>query len=88
MNGPINVASGIAIALEEMAYKAARLVGRTDLLHVKKTSTSAGKSALIVAEVHRLRDELGFAPHYGIDRGLAATVAALKKRKGSFNVSA
>ena len=88
VTGPINVASGIAIRLEEMAHKAARLVGRPDLMHVKKSSNNATDSSLIVADVHRLRSELDFAPQYDIDRGLAATVAALEKGEGSYYASA
>lgn len=64
--GPVNIASGKGVTITDVA----RMIG---------VDISAGESspspARLVADVSRLRGEVGFTPRYDLESGLADTVA-------------
>ena len=64
--GPVNIASGKGVTIADVA----RMIG---------VEISAGESspspARLVADVSRLRGEVGFTPRYDFESGLADTVA-------------
>jgi nucleoside-diphosphate-sugar epimerase len=60
--GPVNVASGQGIAIADLARDIARLAGKPELLRLGARPDPAGEAPRMVADVSRLRDEVGFVP--------------------------
>lgn len=78
LTGAVNIASGEAVSVADIARKLAAAAGRPDLLRFGALPDRAGEPPRIVADVARLRNELGFRPRYGLDSGLAATLETLQ----------
>ncbi len=60
LEGPVNIASGEAIRIADLARLLGRLAGRPDLVHVGALPDRAGEPPRIVADVARLTRELAF----------------------------
>jgi nucleoside-diphosphate-sugar epimerase len=75
LTGPVNVASGEPVAVRDVVARVGEACGRPELIRFGARSTPAGEPPLIVADVTRLRDELGWRPRVGLAAGLAETVA-------------
>jgi nucleoside-diphosphate-sugar epimerase len=75
VGGAVNVASGVPLRLGELARRAATAVGRPDLVQLGDGSTQPGEPARLLADVTRLRDEVGFEPDVDLDAGLRDVVA-------------
>jgi nucleoside-diphosphate-sugar epimerase len=73
--GPVNIASGQAVALADLADRAAQVVGRPELLRRGALPDRPGEPQLLVGDVSRLRDEVGFHPAIDLETGIADTVA-------------
>ena len=71
--GPVNVGSGAAVAVRDVVRRLAEACGRPDLVRFGAPATN--EAPLVEADVGRLRDEVGFTPRYGLEDGLAQTVA-------------
>jgi nucleoside-diphosphate-sugar epimerase len=69
----VNVGTGRGVSVAEVATSVARLVGREDLLRLGALAATDDAPA-VVADVTRLRDDVGFEPHYDLERGLRETV--------------
>ena len=69
--------TGRGVSVAEAATLVARLAGREDLLRVGARAGAEDRSR-VVADVARLRDEVGYAPRYDLETGLRATVDALR----------
>ena len=78
VTGPVNIASGQAVSIAEIAMTLGRLVGRDDLVQLGALPDRAGEPARIVAEVSRLSREVGFTAQWSLERGLSD---ALQQRK-------
>ena len=52
----------------------AELVGRPDLVELGALEAAADEPPLLVADVGRLRDEVGWSPSRSLDEGLRDTV--------------
>jgi len=81
--GAVNVASGTGVALRELAERIARLLDAEELLQIGALAMPVGEPPALVADVRRLRDEVGFAPGIGLDDGLAAVIAWWRSRLAS-----
>jgi UDP-glucose 4-epimerase len=80
VNGPVNVASGSGITLAELAGVIAGQLNGAPLLRVETNPT---KDPLgMIADVARLRDEVGFVPEMGSRERLARYVAAIVTSRG------
>lgn len=73
--GPVNVASGEAVELRELAGLIGRLTERPELLRIGELPTREGEPAELRADVRRLREELGWQPALSLERGLEDTIA-------------
>lgn len=73
--GAVNVASGEGVAVRRVIELVAQAAGRPDLLDVGALERRPGEPPEIVADVTRLREEVGFEPAFALADGLAATVA-------------
>ncbi|MCX6030220.1 MAG: NAD(P)-dependent oxidoreductase [Chloroflexi bacterium] len=74
VSGPVNVASGQPISIRDLVYRIAAKLGRADLIQLGAVPTPANEPPLLVADVRRLRDEVGWRPAYDLETGLARTI--------------
>lgn len=74
VRGAVNVASGEATTLREVIEAIGRAAGRPDLLDIGALPPRPGEPETLVADVTRLREEVGFRPQVALGEGLAATV--------------
>jgi nucleoside-diphosphate-sugar epimerase len=75
LTGSINVASGQGVALSDLAGQLASSIGREELLRIGALEMRAGDPPSIVADVGRLRSELGWEPKIALEDGLSDTIA-------------
>jgi nucleoside-diphosphate-sugar epimerase len=76
--GAVNVASGEPVAVRAVVDTLAELAGRPDLPRPGALPERAGDPPSLVADVSRLRDEVGFAPRIALREGLASTLDWLR----------
>lgn len=74
--GPVNIASGDAIAVRDLIMEAANQMGRPDLIRLGAIQRPATDPPLLAADVTRLTDEAGFKPRYTLQTGVAQVLAA------------
>lgn len=72
--GAVNIASGVGVTVGELLDQIAALTGRAELIRRGALPDRPGEPSLLLADVARLRDEVGFRPRRGLNEGLAATV--------------
>lgn len=80
LTGGINIGSGEAVAVRTIVRKIGAALGRQDLLRIGALPQREGDPPLLVADVRRLREELGFRPRHTLDTGIAATIEACRAR--------
>lgn len=80
VEGAVNVASGEPTSIAHLVYRAAALVGREELVELGAIPAQPDEPPLIVADVGRLRDEVGWSPGHGVDEALAATIEWWRRR--------
>jgi nucleoside-diphosphate-sugar epimerase len=78
--GAVNVASGTAITLREIAERIAELLDGRELLQIGARPTPEGEPPALVADVRRLREEVGWTPKIGLDDGLDNVIAWWRAR--------
>jgi nucleoside-diphosphate-sugar epimerase len=74
VRGPVNIASGDAVALKEIVSLIASKLNRHDLVQLGAIPDRPDGPELLVADVTRLREEVGWAPHYDLHQGVELTV--------------
>lgn len=74
VTGPVNIASGQAVALKTIVCKIAEKLGLADSVVLDAIPAAAGNPPLLVANVERLQKEVGWVPQLGLDRGLDLTI--------------
>ena len=79
VRGAVNIASGEAVALKDVVYTIADQLGRRDLVRLGAIPSSVNEPSELIADVGRLRDEVGFKPSYKLEQGIALTIESLKK---------
>ncbi len=80
VDGSVNIASGEGTSVRAIAESIAAAAGRPDLLDGGSLSPRPGDPDELVADVRRLRDEVGFTPRIALADGLAATVRWWRSR--------
>lgn len=80
VSGPVNVASGHPVALKDIVYKIAGKANRRDLIQLGALPASANEPPLLVADVGRLKEEVGWSPQYDLERGLEQTMNWWRER--------
>jgi nucleoside-diphosphate-sugar epimerase len=73
--GPVNIGSGVGVSLRDIAASIARYAGGPARLQIGAIPTRADDPPSLVADVTRLRDEVGWRPRVSLEEGLAASVA-------------
>lgn len=79
VTGPVNVASGQPVALADVVGTIGEITGHPELIRLGAIPAPAGEPATLVADVRRLRDEVGFRPRHDLREGLERTVRALRQ---------
>lgn len=74
VSGPINVASGRAVALKEIVATVGALIGRPDLIRLGAIPAAATDTPLVVADVDRLHRVLEWRPGHDLEQGLRLTI--------------
>lgn len=73
VGGDINVGSGEPISVADLARRVGDLMERPDLIRLGARVAAFAEAPLVVADSTRLR-AMGWAPRYGLDAGLGATI--------------
>ena len=81
-DGPINIASGVAVSVKDVAVTTARLLGKAGKLRLGALPYPPGEPMMNRADVRRLREDIGWAPRYDLESGLAHTVRWLTEWYG------
>jgi nucleoside-diphosphate-sugar epimerase len=70
VRGPVNIASGTAIALRDVVHAIADYLRKRELVQLGAIPVPAGEPGVLIADVGRLRDEVGFRPRYELKKGI------------------
>jgi nucleoside-diphosphate-sugar epimerase len=82
VEGAVNVASGDPIALRQLVAMVGEAAGRPDLIRYGAITPRPGEPAEIVADVHRLHDEVGWCPRDGLADSIGRTVRWWRQTEG------
>jgi nucleoside-diphosphate-sugar epimerase len=74
VEGPLNIGSGQAISVADLARLIGQLAGRPDLVHVGALPDRPGEPKRIIADISRLREELAFEPSQSREARLLETL--------------
>lgn len=75
VTGPVNIASGQPVTVKEIINTIAAKVGGQDLVQLGALPTAPNDPPFLVADARRLHNEVGWTPHYDLERGLDHTIA-------------
>ena len=73
--GALNLASGEPVRLADLVRLAGEVCGRTDLVRLGDLTAPPGDPPRLLADVRRLREELGWRPAIPLDEGLRQSAA-------------
>jgi len=79
VEGPVNVGSGERVTIADVVGKVAELTGRPELIEFGAISVPADEPPMLVADIRRLREEVGWRPRRTLEEGLAETVEWLRR---------
>jgi len=75
LEGPVNIGSGERVSLADLVDRIGRQIGRPELLRLGARPAPPQEPALLVPEIHRLRDEARWRPRFTLDEALSDTIA-------------
>jgi len=75
ISGPINIASGLPIAIKDIILDIAKKINRSDLVRLGALMRPPDDPPLLVADTTRLKNELGWSPQYALNKGLDETIS-------------
>jgi len=78
VDGAVNVASGRAVTVRDVVGMVGRALGAEERVRYGALPARPGDPPSIVADVRRLRDEVGWAPRETLEAGIERVVAALR----------
>ncbi len=76
VTGPVNIASGTAIAVRDLIGEVATQLNRPDLIRLGAVPRHPDDPARLAADITRLRQEAGFAPRHDLKSAVAAIIAS------------
>lgn len=80
VTGPVNIASGQPVAIGELVDMIASRIGRPELVRRGALPDRESEPELLVADVARLREEVGFQPSLTLRQGVEDAVAWWSRR--------
>jgi nucleoside-diphosphate-sugar epimerase len=81
VEGAVNIASGIPISVAEVVNQIADQMDHPELVRLGALPSPENEPHLLLADITRLRTELGWSPRYELTEGLAETISWWKRRK-------
>ena len=81
VTGAVNIGSGTPVTVRAVVDEIARATGRPDLLRPGAVPQREGEPAELVADVRRLRGEVGFEPRYDLESGIKDTVESWRRER-------
>jgi nucleoside-diphosphate-sugar epimerase len=78
--GIVNIASGSPVVIRDIVYKIAEKLNRNGLIQFSDASTLSDEPPLVVADVRRLSNQVGWSPRFDLDQGLDQTITWWEKR--------
>jgi nucleoside-diphosphate-sugar epimerase len=82
VRGAVNIASGRPVTLKELIFKIADHLGGRELVDLGAIAAAKEEPALLVADVARLKAEVGWSPQFNLDEGLGRAIEWWKSRMG------
>ncbi len=80
VTGAVNIASGQAVSVRSLVEQIADLLRRKDLIQLGARPSPLGEPPLLVADIKRLQEEVGWSPRYDLATGIAATIDWWRRR--------
>jgi nucleoside-diphosphate-sugar epimerase len=74
VEGPVNVASGEPVELQDIIFKIADILGKREMVDLGARPAREGEPLLFVADVGRLMEEVGWSPRVTLDEGLKLAI--------------
>ncbi len=74
VTGPVNMASGMPVAVADVVMAIARAAGRPELVRLGALPQRPGDSERLTADVRRLREDVGWRPSVHLQEGAERTV--------------
>lgn len=74
ITGAVNIASGTPIVLKDILYKIGEKLNGNNLIRLGENPVSTNEPPLVVADVRVLKNQLGWAPKFDLDKGLNQTI--------------
>ncbi len=81
--GAVNIGSGVGVTVGEVVDRIAQSIGRPELVGRGALADRPGEPPLLLADISRLRDEVGFRPRWALADGLAASVQWWREGAGA-----
>ncbi len=81
VEGPVNIASGQPVTLQQIIYTIANKMRARDLLRLGAIQVKEEEPPLLVADIRRLSREVGWAPAYSLENGIAETIEWWRKHR-------
>ncbi len=78
--GAVNIASGKGVKIKEIVEEIGRIMGKSELLRIGALSAPANEPAEIVADITRLREEVGWKSDSDFKKRLEETVDFWRER--------
>lgn len=78
VKGAVNIASGIPVPLKDAVHAIADYLNRRGLVQLGALPASAGEPDALIADVGRLRNEVGFRPRFNLKEGIAGTIEYMR----------
>jgi UDP-glucuronate decarboxylase len=82
VQGVVNIGSDERIALADLIGRIALNIGRPELVRLGARNAAGDEPALLVPDVHRLRDEVQWRPQLSLNEGLGDAIAWWRGRLG------
>ena len=82
VEGVVNVASGRGVSIREVVESIADKIGRRDLLDLGALTASATEPPVLLADTHRLAQEIAWRPTFDLSAGLDHAIEWWKSRLG------
>lgn len=83
VEGAVNIGSGHGIRLDAVAAKLAAMLDRQDVLRYQPPGELGTEPPVLVADISRLTNEVGFTPRYSLDQTLASAISAVTQSRAT-----
>ena len=80
VTGAVNIASGLPVSLKDVIYGIADQLQRRDLVELGALPAAPNEPSLLVADVRRLHEEVGWRPTQTLSAGLGLTIEWWRKQ--------